>query len=454
MKLFGTSGVRGVVGEELTADFILELGMAIGTCLPVQSRVCVASDPRLSRDLVKTSLNAGIMSAGVNVVDLGILPTPALAFLTKNLNFVTGIMITASHNPPQFNGIKLWDPSTIGYSPEQEEKIEDVYYKKAFRTVSWDHLGQLSVNHTAREEYFKAIQKRISLKTDLNIVVDPGNGAASQFATDLFRKMGIAVLPLNDIPDGTFPNRASEPREDTLAKTVQYLKDENADIAVCFDGDADRVVFCDEKGFIGYNEMISFISYLAVRKAEKASRKTVATTVETGRLLDHAAARAGAEVVRGKVGDVAVAYLLREYQSLIGVEQVGVYILPEIGMHPDTFFATLFLLQNIDDPSEIRTFISSLPRMHFAKTGISCPNDKKQKVMRNVEPQISRLNPDDTNFLDGIRLEFSDSWLLIRPSGTEPLIRVICESESEQKMKTLLNEGKTLVKNVLQKVDP
>ncbi|KYK36504.1 MAG: hypothetical protein AYK19_08510 [Theionarchaea archaeon DG-70-1] len=451
MGLFGTSGVRGVVGEELTSEFFLELGMALGTCLPVQSTVCMASDPRLSKDMIKASLNAGILSAGVNVTDLGVLPTPALAFLTRKLDCASGVMITASHNPPQFNGVKIWDPSTIGYSREQEEAIEKVYYEKRFRTAPWDSLGQVTTNVTAREEYFKAIEKIISVKTDLKIVVDPGNGAASQFATDLFKRMGITVLPVNDEPDGTFPSRPSEPRADTLVKTIQYLKDEKADLAVCFDGDADRVVFCDEKGFLGYNEMIGFISYLV---AEKASNKTVATTVETGRLLDHAVAQAGGKVIRGKVGDVAVAHLVKDYAACIGVEQVGVYILPEIGMHPDTLYATLFLLQNMEHPSEIRTFIHSLPEMHFEKKGIECSNDKKQNVMKEVESVIDVLEPEEVNLLDGIRLEFSDSWLLIRPSGTEPLIRVICESESESKMKTLINKGKTMVENALQKVNP
>ena len=451
MQLFGTSGIRGVVGEELTCEFLMEIGMAIGTTLPLHSSVCLASDSRLSKDMLKASLSAGILSTGVTVVAVGVLPTPALAYVTRELPVASGIMVTASHNPPQFNGIKLWNPSTIGYSREQEEAIEKIYSEKAFRQAAWDHLGQMQTDYTARDVYLRAIEESISVDTDLTVVVDPGNGAASQIATELFGRMGISVLPLNDTPDGTFPSRPSEPRADTLKETVTYLKDEHADLAVCFDGDADRVVFCDEKGFLGYNEMIAFISYVV---AERAFNKVVATTVETGRLLDHAVAKAGGKVVRGKVGDVAVAHLVKEHNACCGVEQVGVYIIPEIGMHPDSLYASLYLLKHIEDPSEIRTFISSLPTMYFAKEGITCPNDKKQTLLHQVKPEISILEPEETNLLDGIRLEFPDSWLLIRPSGTEPLIRVICESESESEMKTLLNEGRKLVENALQKVNP
>ncbi|MGC1122047.1 MAG: phosphoglucosamine mutase [Candidatus Methanofastidiosia archaeon] len=451
MRLFGTSGVRGVVNEEITSESILNLGRAVGTTVPMGSQVCVATDPRLSRDMIKSSLTAGFLSTGVNVVDLGILPTPCLAFLTRELEMAAGMMITASHNPPEFNGLKVWNPSTIGYSIEQEQQIERIYFDEAFRTAPWSSLGHVTKHENAHTHYFEAVKNRISVDTPLKVVVDPGNGAASRIASQLFEEMGISVLPVNDIPDGRFPSRPSEPREDTLKETIQYLKDEQADLAACFDGDADRVVFCDSQGFLGYNEMIAFISYLVVKKS---SRKVVATTVETGRLLDCAVRKAGGTVERGKVGDVHVAQLLKEKNACIGVEQVGVYVLPEIGMHPDSLYATLFLLKNIDHPFQIRQFIASLPTMYFAKASIPCPNHKKERVMNTVQSSLSQLSPGDINLLDGIRIEFADSWLLIRPSGTEPVIRVLCESESLSTMETFLNEGKQMVEKALDKVDP
>lgn len=447
---FGTSGVRGVVNEELTGEVILKLGRAVGTTLPVHSTVCIACDPRPSKDMMRTSLAAGLLSAGVNVLDLGVMPTPCLAFLTKELSCATGAMVTASHNPPQFNGVKLWNPSTIGYSREQEEAVETIYSHSIFRTAPWKTIGSVRTDYTAREIYFKTIQKKISVKTDLKVIIDPGNGAASTIATDLFRRMKITVLPVNDVADGTFPNRPSEPREDTLLDTIQYLRDQKADIAVCFDGDADRVVFCDHQGFIGYNEIVAFMSYLV---SKKSPNKVVATTVETGRLLDHAVAKAGGTVIRGKVGDVSIAHLLEKENACIGVEQVGVYIFPEIGLYPDSLYAALFLLKNVETPSEIRKFLESLPEMHFSKARVPCPDLKKEKTMKKISSSAAVLQPEEINLLDGIRLEFSDSWLLIRPSGTEPLIRVMCESESESRMKTLLEKGIEIVENALKEVN-
>lgn len=443
--------MRGVVGEEITPHMFLALGKAIGTTLPLQSDVCMATDTRLSRDMLKTSLAAGILSAGVNVTHMGMVPTPILAYSTGVLGFRTGIMVTASHNPPQFNGVKLWNPSTMGYSPQQEKAVEDIFFTETFRKVNWKQLGHVYSNSTTPEIYFKTLSKKIKVKTDLKIVVDPGNGAASRIASRLFSEMGIEVLPINDEPDGRFPSRPSEPREDTLEETVSYLQDMGADLAVCFDGDADRVVFCDQEGFLGYNEMISFISHLV---AEQSSGKVVATTVETGRLLDHAVAPHGATVVRGKVGDVAVAHLVQEHSACIGVEQVGVYIMPDIGMHPDTLYATLFLLKNIKSPQQIRNYIKTLPTLFFTKKGIPCPNELKEKVMEAVGQVVNELQPKEINLLDGIRLEFSDSWLLIRPSGTEPTIRILCESESKSRLEHHMKEGISMVEEALKGVKP
>ncbi|MBU7044690.1 MAG: phosphoglucosamine mutase [Theionarchaea archaeon] len=450
MSLFGTSGVRGIVGQDITPSMLLSLGKAIGSALPLQSDVCMATDTRLSGDMLKSSLTAGILSTGVNVTHLGTAPTPLLAYITRALGFQTGIMITASHNPPQFNGVKLWNPSTIGYSPQQEKTVETIFLQKTFREAHWKQLGHIYTNATASETYFKDISNKIDVKTDLRVVIDPGNGAASHIASRLFRKLGIEVFPINDEPDGRFSSRPSEPREDTLQGTISYLQDEGADIAVCFDGDADRVVFCDRKGFLGYNEMISFLSHKVV---EAVSGKVVATTVETGRLLDHAVAHHGASVVRGRVGDVAVAHLMQQHSACIGVEQVGVYIMPHMGMHPDSFYAALFLLNTIDTPEQIRDYIKTLPRLYFSKKSIPCPNELKEKVMKTIQPTAGELQPEELTMLDGIRLEFSDSWLLIRPSGTEPIIRVICESDSHSHMNQYQQEGVAMVTDALKEVE-
>jgi phosphoglucosamine mutase len=446
-RLFGTSGIRGVVNQDLSPDLCRRVGLAIGTTLAPASTVCVATDTRISRDAIKEAITTGLLSCGVNVVDLGILPTPALALLTRESGFVAGIMITASHNPPEFNGLKLFTENSLGYSQAQEAEIERVYFDQKFRQGK---KGTLEQAQDTKRTYLSFVEGKLALpgaNRRLRVVVDPGNGAASKFASDIFVQMGLNVIPVNDEPDGLFPSRSPEPKGDTLQGTLDFLRQHDADLAICFDGDADRVVFCDKEGFLGFNEPIAFISRLVVKKTGK---KKVATTVETGTLLDLAVKDLGAEVVRGRVGDVAVAHLAQQVDAALGVEQVGVYIMPEVGYYPDSIFASLFLLSQLSDAGEIRQFFQGIPRLFFEKAKVSCPNELKESVMARVKEKAHLFAPDETNTLDGLRLQFGDSWMLIRASGTEPVIRVISESTSQTQTDDLVSKGKKLVQGVVE----
>ncbi len=448
-RLFGTSGIRGVVNQDLSVDFCREIAQAIGTTLKPHSRVGVATDTRVSREIIKKAVISGLRSSGIDVTDLGILPTPVLAFLTREMGFHTGVMITASHNPPEFNGIKLFNGNSLGYSHGQESEIEKIYYTKRFRG---SHLGSFSQSPGAKERYFQFMLGRFSSQSfnhSLRIVVDAGNGAASRFASELFSAVGLEVIPLNDEPDGLFPGRNPEPREDTLEGTVEFLRHQNADLAVCFDGDADRVVFCDRKGFLGFNELIAFVSQLDIKESKK---RKVATTVETGRLLDLTLQDLGVEIVRGRVGDVNVAYLTRELDAAIGVEPVGVYIMPEAGYYADSMFATLTLLNRIREVDEIRDFFKDMPQLFLGEKKLLCPNWLKTAVMEKTRENAHLFRANQLNTLDGLRFEFTNSWILIRASGTEPAIRVIAESTSRAETEALLGEGVQTAESVLERL--
>jgi phosphoglucosamine mutase len=415
--------------------------------MPPSSTVCIATDTRISKDVIKEAVTAGLLSCGTNVVDLGILPTPALALLTRELGFVAGIMVTASHNPPEFNGIKLFTKNSLGYSQAQEAEIEKVYFGQKFRH---EKKGTLEQARDMKQRYLSFIKGKLSrpgFNHHLKVVVDPGNGAASNFASDIFVQMGLDVIPVNDEPNGLFPGRSPEPKEDTLQGTINFLRQHNADLAICFDGDADRVVFCDKEGFLGFNEPIAFISRLAVKRTGK---KKIATTVETGTLLDLAVKDLGVEVFRGRVGDVAVAHLAQKLDAALGVEQVGVYIIPEAGYYPDSIFASLFLLSQLSDAGEIRQFFQRMPRLFFEKAKVFCPDELKESVMAQVKEKTHLFVPDEINTLDGLRLDFLDSWVLIRASGTEPVIRVISESMSQTQTDELISKGKKLVQSLVE----
>jgi len=442
--LFGTSGVRGVVNQDLTPELCKNVGSALGTLLPAGATVCLGTDSRLSRELVRSAVTEGLVRAGVNVAQAGIVPTPALALLTREMNFDAGVMITASHNPPEFNGIKLFNRDSIGYSRSQEEEVEKVYYSGSFRTGrtgAVEHFPRMKGKYI---EFIKALVKGWNFNLGLKLLIDPGNGAASGLASDIFRQLGFTVFIINDEPDGRFPGRSPEPKEDTLQETIKFLRQKNADLAICFDGDADRVVFCDQKGFLGFNEMIAFTSRAAVKSSGK---QTVATTVESGILLDLALKDLGGKVIRGRVGDVYAAHLARDNDAALGVESVGVYILPQAGYYPESIFAALTMLGSIKQVSDIRSFLATLPPLFFFKDKIACANENKGEIMARVRQQADKLRATTLNDLDGLRFEFDEGWLLIRASGTEPAIRVLTEAGSQRHARSLLNMGLAVLKD-------
>lgn len=449
MALFGTSGVRGIVGQDLTVDLCREVAQALGTLLPQGARICLATDTRRSAGLIKAAVFDGLQSCGIECTDLGVLPTPMLALLTREMKFDTGIMLTASHNPPEYNGIKLFNADSVGYSQDQEGEIERLYAGKDFRRAA--RQGVVRQGQGMRETYLRFLKDNLAgdgLK-GRKVVVDPGNGAASGMASGMLAELGLEVFSVNDVPDGSFPGRNPEPKEDTLQGTIAFLRQTGADLAVCFDGDADRVVFCDREGFLGFNECIAFVSRLA---AEDSGKKAVATTVETGRLLDLAVADLGVKVARGKVGDVHVAYLAKTTDAAIGVEQVGVYVFPRLGCYPDSLFAALTVLARVKEAGEIRAFVGRLPRLVFEKGKVACPNGLKGRVMEAVGDRTAVFGRAEVNALDGVRLEFGDAWMLIRASGTEPIIRVLAESPSLARTRALLDNGVREVERIVTEV--
>lgn len=442
MKLFGSSGIRGKYPQEISPEFCYEIGKAIGTNLPDQSKIVVATDTRLTRDVVKTALFSGLMSVNVDIVNLNIVPTSILAYIVKKYNYDGGVMITASHNPPEFNGIKLWDKNGMAYSKKMENVIERTYNNNNNNCLMWDKCGRLETQSTYVDTYIEDILSKISIQSDFKVMIDPGNGATSHIATTIFQEAGLQVQSINDTFDGNFPNRNPEPTEETLKDTISLLRKKDLDIAICFDGDGDRVVFCDQQGFIGYNEAISFLARCKILNSRNTK---VVTTVETGYLLDKSIEDIGGTVIRGKVGDGNVAHLTKNNNATIGIEQVGHYIIPEIGYHPDVFFPALFLLENLDKISDIRDFFKEIPTLYYLKKGIDVQDSAKFEIVNNIKGYLDELKFDNVNSLDGIRIEFEDSWILIRASGTQPMIRVIVESGSKKKLNEYIEWGVALV---------
>ncbi len=449
---FGTSGVRGVVSEDLTQAGCRCVGMALGTVLGKGARVCLGRDTRISGPVVSGWFRRGLLAAGADVVDLGVVPTPVLAALTRAGGYSAGAMVTASHNPPEYKGIKLFDADGIGFSREQEAAVEGLCREGRFSGGA----SRLEREDRALELYLECIPSGLAATaaaSGIPLLVDPGNGAACGFVCEVYERLGLRVESVNDVPDGRFPGRGPEPGPGTLDATVAALEGAGAELAVCFDGDADRVLFCDREGFLGLDEMVAFIARNRVRQTGK---RCLATTVETGLLPEYAVAAEGGQVVRGEVGDAAVARLARQEDAALGAETVGVYIFPELGFYPESILAPLYLLGMLGQVSDIREFINSLPPVHLVNRKVRCPSRLKTEVMRwlgGSPHDMVRSGNVRVNRTDGLRLELGDAWLLVRPSGTEPVIRVTAESTSAADAEMVAGDARARVEELVAMVE-
>ncbi|WP_456394271.1 phosphoglucosamine mutase [Thermococcus sp.] len=444
-KYFGTSGIREVVNDKLTPELALKVGKALGTYLG-GGRVVVGMDTRTSGEMLKNALISGLLSAGIDVMDIGLSPTPLTGFAIRLYEADAGVTITASHNPPQYNGIKVWQRNGMAYTNEMENELERIIEEGKFRKAAWNEIGRLS-HADPRGEYIKKALEAVSLDGSYTIVLDAGNGAGSILSPHLQRELGNKVISLNAHPSGYFV-RELEPNAGSLeglAKTVRVMK---ADVGIAHDGDADRIGVVDDEGnFVEYEVMLSLISGYMLRRF---GRGKVITTVDAGFALDDYVKPLGGEVVRVRVGDVAVAEGIMRENAVFGGEPSGTWIMPQWNLTPDGIFAGALVLEMIDRLGPLSELAKEVPRYVTLRAKIPCPNGKKAKAMELIAREV--LGSFDYKRLidiDGVRIENDEWWILFRPSGTEPIMRITLEAHTKEKAEGLMRKARELVERAI-----
>ncbi|MDI9624051.1 MAG: phosphoglucosamine mutase [Methanothermobacter sp.] len=444
MKLFGTSGIRGRFKEKLTASLSLNVGKAIATYLKGEGEVIVGYDPRTSSQLIENALSAGLMEGGCNVIKIGMVPTPLIGYATSKLKAKAGVMITASHNPPEYNGIKVWNHNGMAYSPAQEKEIERIIHEKDYITVDWDNLGS-SDHLDITKMYMEDLLEHFKIKTDLKVVVDCGCGAASHITPIILRRIGCEVLSLNCQPDGFFPGRNPEPTPENLKDLMSMVKASGADLGIAHDGDADRMVAVDEKGrFADFDKLLTLIA------KEKGGK--IITTVDASISLDECLKEVGGKVIRTKVGDVHVAEALIREGGSFGGEPSGTWLHPEFSLSPDGIFSALKLVEIVSEKGPLSKLLDEIPSYHNIRDKIPCPDTKKGNVMEKVKKQLPQQFKEKIQIdnIDGTRISLEDgSWVLIRPSGTEPYIRIRIEAKKEKTAKKLHNMSRSFMEKII-----
>ncbi|NLI74006.1 MAG: phosphoglucosamine mutase [Euryarchaeota archaeon] len=428
-QIFGTNGVRGIVNDGMTIQLAMDLGRAIGTYMSGQ--VVIGNDPRTSADMIKSAVSCGLMSTGVEVIDIGMVPTPVVQFYVKENALSGGIVITASHNPPEFNGIKCVDADGTEMPRHKEEQIEKIYFEKSFKSQAWNSVGTLHRATRAVEPYLRNVMSLVDTKTihdaDLHAVLDCANGAGSVTAPILLDDLNVKAVTLNSNPQGTFPGHPSEPVEAHLQDLISLVKSSDADLGIAHDGDADRTIFVDDRGRYLYGDCsLAIVAEYMVRENDGG---IVVTPVSSSMAVEDAVRRAGGEIIYTRVGSPVVARKMIETGAIFGGEENGGLIFPLHQYCRDGAMTVAKLLEIVAIEGPLSKLVDNVPKYCQDKRKMACPDSRKESVLTKLVEYYCDERVDTT---DGVKIWFKSGWTLIRPSGTEPLFRIYSEAQTDK----------------------
>jgi len=443
-QLFGTNGIRGIVNDTFNCSFFLDMGMAYGSFK--KGNIVVGRDSRISGRMLKKSFIAGLLSTGCKVTDVEIVPTPAVQYYVKNSSSVTaGAMITASHNPPEYNGIKIIAEDGTEASKEDERKIEEIYFKKKFNKAFWKDTGSYSSKDII-DYYVEGVNKLIDLGSinskDLRVVLDASNGPGTISSSKFLKNLGVKYVGVNTNIDGTFPGRNPEPIKENLDVMQKIIKNGRFNLGVAHDGDADRSVFFDENGRFIDGDII--LSIVAKYLLEQDKRGTIVTTVATSSSLKDIVEEYGGRLIETPVGSIHVARKMIETGAIFGGEGNGGLIFAKHQYCRDGLAALGMIMEiMVKKNRNLGDLVDEIPQYCILKDKIDVKNIKmRQNIIKKIKKKYSEDERVHTEN-DSIKIYYDEKdWILIRESGTEPILRIYAEAKDEKKARKLLDYGK------------
>jgi phosphoglucosamine mutase len=447
-KLFGSSGVRGISNVELTPNEIIRMGQSIVT-EEGDGEVLIAHDTRTSKEIFLNAMISGLLSCGAYVKVLGLATTPSLAYLTSKSSAKCGVMITASHNPPQYNGIKVFNNNGMVYDDLKENRVEDIYFSGKYKLVTWNKIKNVTECEYELEDYIELISNAAEFNRKWNIALDIGCGALGFLAPRIIKNLNLNSIFINAQPDGFFPGRFSEPTENSLKDLSNIVKALDLDAGIAFDGDADRVAFIDDRGnFVSMDKALAAYSAYLVEK----DGGIIVVPLDTSLCVDDAVIEKGGKVVRTGVGDSKVAKGLKNHNAIFGGEVSGAWINPKFHLCPDGILSAILFLKAVEESEmNISEFTSEIQSYPILRTKVKCPNILKGEIMKSVNEKIAKefQNISEILTIDGVRISTEKGWLLIRPSGTEPTIRIVSEAKNMKLSKEYFDIGLNIIKKIL-----
>ena len=436
-ELFGTNGIRGVPGVDLSLEFIHDITLALSAYFK-KGPVLVGHDGRESSPAIAKTVCSTFNYTGRESRLAGLLPTPCLEYAVARLGYSGGVMVTASHNPTEYNGIKPVSDDGVEVSREDEMEIEEIYFGRTRHRIS-KGFGTTGTEPRAIPAYLDGIKSHVNLhgirQKRLKVVLDIGNGAQAVTAPELCRQMGCDVITINEKVDPAFPGRGPEPTPENLSELARTVRRTNADLGVAFDGDGDRSLFCDENGCILSGDRSALL--LAGHILHGNPGSTVVTCLNSGSSIEELAGRSGSRVIRTRVGSVEVSRRMVREGALLGYEENGGFIYGRHNRVRDGAMTLALVLDMLaSSHRSISELTSEIPPSYTAKTKIAaCAHD----AARVIEVLKSKNPGADSS--DGIKMALGGRrWVMVRPSGTEPIIRIYAEAESQDVLEGLITE--------------
>lgn len=447
MDLFGSSGIRGVANETLTPAFAMRVAASAGTVWTAD-RAAIARDTRTTGPMLVAAAASGLASTGTTVEELGVVPTPGVQAYAEAVGY-PAIVITASHNPPEYNGIKLIGADGAELAVADLERIESVFLDETTAPVAWDAVGEIEsvegVNRQYREEVLGAVDRERIAAAELVVAVDPGHGAGAITSPRFFRDLGCDVVTVNAQPDGHFPGRNPEPVPAELEDLCRLVEAADADIGIAHDGDADRAIFVDESGACIQGD--TALAALAAGSLE-AGDVTVSAVNVSQRLVD-AATSVDARVELTPIGSTHLMTRIRELEEAgervpIAGEGNGGIIFPDYRLARDGMYtAARFLELLAEQPAS--AVVEPFDGYHNVRINLSYESDAERERMVDAIERFAADADAEVTTIDGYRLDYGDAWVLARESGTEPLIRIYAESREPARAEELAEQMKTAV---------
>jgi phosphoglucosamine mutase len=437
--MFGTSGVRGTVGDEITAELALRVGRAVGSDA---DRVLVGRDARDSGRLLADAASAGLRECGADVVRLGVVSTPVLARHVAWLDADAAVGVTASHNPAPDNGLKLWTESGQAFDAAAIDRVEERIHEGEYDLQGYDGLGTETSHEGAADRHVAHLAERFPSFDGLAVVVDLGNGTGRP-TVDAFVALDATVTTLNAQEDGRFPTRPSEPTAESLDGLCRTVRALDADLGVAHDGDADRMMaVTDEGAFVPGDVLLALFSRAALAEG---TGDRVAVPVDTSLLVSDVVRDAGGTVDYTRVGDVHVAERAAGEAYVFGGEPSGAWIWPAETLCPDAHFAAV-RLASLAASEPLSTRVAEVPDYETRRENVRVAD--KRRVMETVSTRLTAAY-DDVLTLDGVRVDTEDGWFLVRASGTEPLVRVTAEARDADAADRLRATARGIVDDAL-----